>query len=122
MTETVDLPAPVVEVTTVEVAAELTSESIATTARGSEVHSPSSHRTASTPASELSSIEALKGFKTANLGVSKENARVKAATLSLVEQVSGVFMSCSLKRLVKANLLKGLVIESRRSLEDRCNP
>lgn len=122
MTEIVDIPAPVVEVTTVEVAAELTSESIATTARGSEVHSPSSHRTASTPASELSSIEALKAFKTTNLGVSKENARAKAATLSLVEQVSGVSMSCSLKRLIKANPLKGLVIESRRSLEDRCNP
>ncbi|OAF56221.1 hypothetical protein VC83_07542 [Pseudogymnoascus destructans] len=72
MTETVDLPAPVVEVTT----------------EGCEVHSPSSHRTASTPASELSSIEAVKGFKIANLGVSKENARAKAATLSLVEQIS----------------------------------
>ncbi|KFY56046.1 hypothetical protein V496_06817 [Pseudogymnoascus sp. VKM F-4515 (FW-2607)] len=83
MTEIAELPAPVVEVTT-----ELTSDSIATTARGSEVHSPSSNRTTSTPASELSSIEALKGFKAANLGVSKENARAKAATLSLVEQVS----------------------------------
>lgn len=89
MAETADLPSPVVEVTT-----ELTSDSIATTARGSEVHSPSSNRTTSTPASDLSSIEALKGFKSTNLGVSKENARAKAATLSLVEQVSGVSMSC----------------------------
>lgn len=90
MTEIAELPAPVVEVTT-----ELTSDSIATTARGSEVHSPSSNRTTSTPASELSSIEALKGFKAANLGVSKENARIKSATLSLVEQVSGVFLGFS---------------------------
>lgn len=86
MTKTADLSAPVVEVTT-----ELTSESIATTARGSEVQSPSSDRTTSTPASELSSVEALKEFKSTNLGVSKENARAKAATLSLVEQVCGVF-------------------------------
>jgi hypothetical protein len=88
MTETADLPQPVVEVTT-----ELTTDSIATTARGSEVQSPTSNRTASTPASELSSVEALKGFKSTNLGVSKENARAKAATLSLVEQVCGVPMS-----------------------------
>lgn len=87
MTETAELPAPVVEVAT-----DLTSDSIATTARGSEVHSPSSNRTTSTPASDLSSIEALKGFKATNLSVSKENARAKAATLSLIEQVCGVPM------------------------------
>lgn len=85
MAESADHPKAAVELTT-----ELISDSITTTARGSEVHSPTTHRTSSTPASELSSIEALKEFKSTKIGVSKANARAKAATLSLVEQVCGI--------------------------------
>jgi hypothetical protein len=82
MASQVELPRPVVHT-------ELSSESVLSTARHSEVPSPTSRRTDSTPASELSSIEALAEFKTAKAKITKENARIKAATLSLVEQVSG---------------------------------
>lgn len=85
MTGSTFIPSPPTQITT-----ELSSDSISTTARGSEVHSPFSERTNSTPASELSSIEALREFKSTKIGVSKANARAKAATLSLVEQVCGI--------------------------------
>lgn len=64
-------------------------DSITSTPRESETHSPLSQRSHSdsTPTSELS-IEALKKLKSTRISVGKANAKIKAASLSLIEQVS----------------------------------
>ena len=68
---------------------DLNPETIPNTAGPSEAQSPLSQDTNETPGTEVSDIEALnKEFSTLKKSVSKENARAKAATLSLIEQVS----------------------------------
>lgn len=72
-----------------EIIIDLNTETLPNTAGPSEAQSPTSQETNETPATEVSDIEALnKEFSTIKKSVSKENARAKAATLSLVEQVS----------------------------------
>lgn len=66
----------------------LNTEILPSTAGPSEAQSQTSQETDETPGTEVSDVEALnKEFSTIKRSVSKENARAKAATLSLVEQV-----------------------------------
>lgn len=73
----------------IELNIKLNLETLSNTAGPSEAQSPVSQETNETPGTEVSDIEALnKEFSTLKKSVSKEDARAKAATLSLVEQVS----------------------------------
>ena len=78
-----------IETKPAELAIELPTESVPATTGNSQAQSPLSQETNETPGTEVSDIEALeKEFSTIKKSVSKENARAKAATLSLIEQVS----------------------------------
>lgn len=66
-------------------------DSVPPTTGNSQAQSPLSAKTQETPGTEVSDIEALdKEFSAIGRSPSKENARAKAATLSLIEQVSHV--------------------------------
>ena len=66
-------------------------DSVPPTTGNSQAQSPLSAETHETPGTEVSDIEALdKEFSAIKKSTSKENARAKAATLSLIEQVSHV--------------------------------
>ncbi len=67
---------------------DLTTESLPVPTLHSEAQSPTSQVTNETPQTEISSIEALKEFSSKRTNIPNEKARAKAATLSLVEQVS----------------------------------
>ena len=70
-------------------------DSVPPTTGNSQAQSPLSEETHETPGTEVSDIEALdKEFSAIKKSPSKENARAKAATLSLIEQVSHVLMIC----------------------------
>ena len=77
------------EIRPTELSIDLNTETLPNTAGPSEAQSPLSQETNETPGTEVSDIEALnKEFSTLKKSVSKENARAKAAGLSLIEQVS----------------------------------
>lgn len=66
-------------------------DSVPPTTGNSQAQSPLSEETHETPGTEVSDIEALdKEFSAIKKSPSKESARAKAATLSLIEQVSHV--------------------------------
>lgn len=91
----------------VELAIELPTESVPATTGNSQAQSPLSQETNETPGTEVSDIEALdKEFSTIKKSVLKENARAKAATLSLVEQASYSLTSVKHTIRMKANYEK----------------